>query len=56
MVSLNKALALHRAGVENLVFDMPEGWQHHPYWALFKEVAERAGVSEQREATNAPLP
>jgi Flp pilus assembly protein TadD len=52
MVRLNQALALHRAGVENLSLDLPEGWQHHPYWVLFKEAAERAGVSWQREAAS----
>jgi len=52
MVRLNQALALHRAGVENRGLDLPEGWQHHPYWVLFKEAAERAGVSWQQEAAS----
>jgi hypothetical protein len=50
MVRLNRALALHRLGVENMGLELPDGWKHHPYWVLFKEAAERAGVSWQRVA------
>ncbi len=45
MVRLNQALALHRAGVAEPDLQLPDGWENHPYWVLFKQAAERAGVS-----------
>jgi tetratricopeptide (TPR) repeat protein len=44
MVRLNEALALHRAGAaQGLDVALPDGWQGHPYWLLFKLAAERVG-------------
>lgn len=45
MVSLNETLAMHRTGVEHPSLELPSGWQRSPYWVLFKEAAERAGLS-----------